>query len=105
MTIRGDSIHFEGANKEEWYKATFVLPAEADPKQLLATIVECASPDFVGKPSRAIYKIEGGTLTIAAYKPGTVDVPKGFDGDPQARRFVFKQTQNPTDPSSIPKSN
>ena len=35
MTVSGNSIHFQGADKEEWYKATFkVLPGE-DPNSLL----------------------------------------------------------------------
>ena len=93
MRITGNSIHFQGANKDEWYKATFTLPTGTDPKQLLGTITECHSPDFVRKSSFAIYKIEGGTLTLVGHKPGVPDAPKGFEGDATSRSFTFKKAE------------
>ena len=32
LTISGNTIHFQGAKKKEWYKATFSLPAGTNPK-------------------------------------------------------------------------
>ena len=93
MTITGNSIHFQGSNKNEWYKATFTLPKGADPKQLYATITDCPAPDFVGKSSFSIYRIEEGKLTLAGYRPGSPDAPKSFEGDAESRTFVFKKAQ------------
>jgi hypothetical protein len=61
MTITGNSIHFQGSNKKEWYKATVMLPAGTDPRQLRGTITDCPQPDYVGKVAIAIFKIEDGT--------------------------------------------
>ena len=95
MTVAGDLIHFQGANKNEWYKATFTLPAGTNPKQLAATITECAQPDFVSKSSIAIFKIEDGKLTLTGHKPGAPDAPQSFAGDTTARTFIFKKAEPP----------
>ena len=96
MTITGNTLHFQGAIKEEWYKATFTLPAGTNPRQLAATITECSQPDFVGKPALAIFRIEDGKLTLSGYKPGVSEAPKSFEGDTAARTFVFKKVQAPS---------
>ena len=93
MTITGASMHFEGSNKNEWYKATLALRTDTDPKQLLAKITECSRPAYVGKPSIAIYKIEGGTLTLVGHPPGAPDAPQSFEGDATSRSFVFKKAE------------
>ncbi|MDQ3622934.1 MAG: hypothetical protein M3463_10655 [Verrucomicrobiota bacterium] len=93
MKIAGNSIHFQGSTKDEWYKATFTLRSEMNPKQLVARITECSAPEFVGKSSLAIYKIEDGTLTLVGREPGAPDAPKGFNGDAASRSFVFKKTE------------
>ncbi len=105
MTVSGSSIHFQGANKNEWYKATFALPPGTDPKQLRATIKECPSPDLVGKTSLAIYKIRDGALTLTGYKPGTSGAPKGFIGDADSRTFAFKKVGVQKDTLNPSKSN
>ena len=91
MTVTGNSMHFQGASKEEWYKATFkVLPGN-DPQQLQATITESPAKEFVGKTSTAIFKIEDGTLTLSGKKPGTSGTPKSFDDKEDTRVFVLKK--------------
>jgi uncharacterized protein (TIGR03067 family) len=93
MRITGDSIRFQGVNKDEWYKATFTLPAGTNPQQLAAKITDCAQPDFVGKSGYAIFKIEDGKLTLTGNKPGSPDAPKSFEGDSAARTFVLTKAQ------------
>lgn len=95
MTITGNSIHFQGSNKNEWYKATFTLPAGTDPKQLRATITECPQPNYVGKVAFSIFKFEDGTLTLVGHAPGAPEAPKDFDGDKTSRSFAFKKAQPP----------
>lgn len=94
MTVAGNAIHFQGSNKNEWYKTTFTLPAGTDPKQLHATITECPAPDFVGRSSFSIYKLEEGKLTLVGHRPGAPDAPKSFEGDAESRTFVFEPTQH-----------
>lgn len=96
ITITGNSIHFKGSNKNEWYKATFTVPPGTDPRQLHGTITDCPQPDYVGKVAIAIFKIAEGTLTLVGHEPGAPDVPKTFEGDKTSRTFVFKKAQTQT---------
>jgi len=91
LTVSGDTMHFQSWNKDEWYKATFTLPAATNPKQLKGTIADCPRPDMVGKTSTGIFKIEAGKLTLAGCKPGTGESPKTFDADASVRVFIFKK--------------
>ena len=90
MTVTGNSMHFQGADKEEWYKATFKVLPSKDPQQLQATITESPAKEFVGKTSTAIFKIEDGTLTLSGKKPGTSGTPgassSGSSGRPDRPR-------------------
>ena len=91
MTVTGNSMHFQGANKEEWYKATFKILRDKDPQQLQATITESPAKEFVGKTSIAIFKIEDNTLTLSGKKPGTSGTPNSFDDKEDTRVFVMKK--------------
>jgi uncharacterized protein (TIGR03067 family) len=93
MTIIGNTLRFDGPGKTEWYSATFTLIPDETPKQLQATITDCPQADFVGRSSKAIYKIEDGILTLVGNRPGVPDAPKDFDGDAASRRFTFKKVQ------------
>ena len=89
ITFEGDSVHFQGADPAEWYKGTFSAVAQADQNQLVAKISECGFPQFVGKSSFFIYKVENGKLTLVGHKPGDLNPPKDFEGDATSRTFVF----------------
>lgn len=69
ITIEGDSLLYR--NAQGWFKTTFTLPAGTEPRQLHATIKECSPPSdsSIGTVVHAIYKIEGGTLTLADFDP------------------------------------
>ena len=85
----GKNLEFHGSDPNDWYKGTFSLREDANPKRCIFRVTECAAPDYVGKTSYAIYSIENGTLKIAGNEPGKPDAPSGFD-DTGARRLVFK---------------
>lgn len=89
LVLSGANLEFHGADTNEWYKASFILREDTNPKQLVAVITECPAPQYVGKTANAIYKIEDGTLTIAGNEPGNPAMPAAFDA-PGARKFVFK---------------
>ncbi len=66
VTITGNSLHFH-RDSNFWFKTKFTLPAGPGPQQLHATIRSSSPPeDSKGKVVVAIFKIEGGTLTLAS---------------------------------------
>ena len=85
--ITGNRLEFRGANPQEWYKGTFSLPQNTDPRQLVGVIEECPFPQYVGKTACSIYKLDGDRLTIAGHEPGSGSTPDNFER-PHARVFV-----------------
>jgi uncharacterized protein (TIGR03067 family) len=75
ITITSNSLHFH-RDTNFWFETTFTLPVGTGPKQLHATIKDCAGKDSIGKVVVAIYKIEDGTLTLVAIGDET---PKSFE--------------------------
>jgi uncharacterized protein (TIGR03067 family) len=93
LTIRGNTVEFQGGNKDEWYKGTFTLPANTTPLQMDATIKDCPAPQAIGLVAHASYKIENGALTLISYRPGTPSAPKDFVGDAETRTFILKKAE------------
>ena len=91
ITITGNSLHFH-RDTNFWFETTITLPAGTDPKQLHATIKGCppAQADSIGKVVGAIFKIEDGTLTLAAYAMAD-EPPKTFAS--ATSRYVVKKVQ------------
>src|SRR5690349_17935506 len=79
LVLSGANLEFRGADTNEWYKATFTLREDTNPKQLVAVITECPAPQYVGKTANAIYRVENGTLTITGNEPGNPVMPATFD--------------------------
>ncbi len=98
ITITGNSLHYRAGTN--WYETTFTLPASTDPQQLHATIKECWPPskDAIGKVVFAIFKIEDGTLTLAAYDTSD-EPPKTFAS--ATSRYVVKKIQ-PQKKNAVP---
>jgi RNA polymerase sigma factor (sigma-70 family) len=88
MVLQGTNLDFHGANPNEWYKGTFSLKETTNPKQLVATITDCPAPEYVGKVSYSLYKLDGNTLTVSGNEPGNPAMPTSFD-EPGSRTFVF----------------
>lgn len=89
LIVSGQNFEFHGGDPTEWYKGTFTLRENSDPKVFVAAISDCPVDKYIGKTDYAIYRLDNGTLTLAAYEPGNPDVPSSFDA-PETRRFVFK---------------
>ena len=91
ITITGNSFHFH-RDTNFWFDTTITLPAGTDPKQLYATIKGCppSQADSIGKVVGAIFKIEDGTLTLAAYDMSD-EPPKTFAS--ASSRYVVKKVQ------------
>jgi len=94
ITITGDSLYYYGRT-DFWFKTTFTLPAGTYPKQLHATLKDCATPtgDSIGKVVFAIFKIEDGTLTLETLAEDDMSDqrPKTFAN--ASNRYVLKQVQ------------
>lgn len=80
VRITGQSLHFH-RDTNFWFETTFTLPAGKDPQQLHATIKRCppGQESSVGEVVVALFKIEGGTLTLVALGGGEEEVPKSFE--------------------------
>lgn len=89
LTVSGKDLEFRAADPNEWYKGTFTLKEDANPRQVVLVVTGCSADQYVGKTALAIYRIEGGTLTISGNEPGNPEAPAAFDS-PDSRRFVFK---------------
>src|SRR4051812_39953499 len=80
FVISGKSFDFHDETEtNNWYKGTFTLKEDASPRQFIAKITDCPFPQYVGKTSMSIYKIENATLTITANEPGKQEIPGDFD--------------------------
>ncbi len=95
ITITGNSFHFH-RDTNFWFETTITLPAGTDPQQLHATIKRCSPPDSpIGKVVVAIFKIEDGTLTLAARGDGDEETPKSFEAteDKGLTRYELRKVQ------------
>ncbi len=95
ITITGNSLHFH-RDKNFWFETTFTLPAGTDPKQLHATIKDCADKESIGKVVLAIFKIEDGTLTLAGIRTpdSAPEPPINFDSaNTMSGRFELWKVQ------------
>ena len=84
LMIEGNSLHFQGWNKAEWYKGTIKLSTDKNLERLQGTVTDCPVPEFVGKTSLSVYSIEDGKLTLVGRRPGDPEPPTGFN-DTRAR--------------------
>ena len=71
ITITGSSLHFH-RDTNFWFETTITLPGGTNPKQLRATIKGCppSQASSIGQVVGAIFKIDDGTLTLAATADG-----------------------------------
>jgi uncharacterized protein (TIGR03067 family) len=90
LVIAGNNVEFRGADTNEWIKGTFSLREDTNPRQMISLATACSYPPAVGQTVCAIYRIDSGTLKLAASEPGNPDGPSGFDV-PGTRRFEFRK--------------
>lgn len=72
-----------------WYKGTFAIKTDKDPKQIDLLLKEMPIPQYVGKTSLGIYKIEGNNLTLALNEPGNPNRPESFAGTGGTQVFIL----------------
>ena len=106
ITITGNSLHFH-RDTNFWFKTTFTLPAGTDPQELHATIKDCPPPrDSIGKVVVAIFKVEGGKLTLAAMGERTEEMPKSFEAadDEGWTRYELRKVQPQKEKTEPPRT-
>jgi uncharacterized protein (TIGR03067 family) len=86
----GNTVEFQGANNDDWCRGTFTLREDTNPRQIIGTITQCHQREYIGKVARGIYELNGDTLTIAGYEPGTPTAPTSFNAR-GARHFVLQR--------------
>jgi uncharacterized protein (TIGR03067 family) len=92
IVVSADNAEYWSADTNEWYKATFTLREDTNPKQI--TCLTTASPytPMIGKPRYGIYRIEGRTIRLAINEVDNPTVPTRFDA-PGARQFEFRKDE------------
>jgi uncharacterized protein (TIGR03067 family) len=78
ITITTNSLRFQGRDKHDWYVAKFTLLTETNPQQLHTTITGAHQTNHIGSVVRAIFKIEGETLSLAGIQDNDQEPPKTF---------------------------
>jgi uncharacterized protein (TIGR03067 family) len=92
IQITGNSFHFH-RDTNFWFETTITLLAGTEPQQFRATIKHSAPPEESnGKVVVAIFKIEDGTLTVAAGGDGAEGPPKSFVGE-NVTRYELRKVQ------------
>ena len=76
--ITGNEMDLSSEN--EWYKGTFSINTQADPKELDYLLTDCFINEGVGLTVLAIYKIENNSMTFAGNEPGETSRPDSFVG-------------------------
>ena len=88
--VSSDTAEFRGADTNEWYKATFTLREDTNPKQIVCLTTGSPYPPMIGKPRYGIYRIEDGMVRITINEFQNPTVPARFDA-PGARQFEFRK--------------
>jgi uncharacterized protein (TIGR03067 family) len=102
LVVKGSNLVFHGMDTNYWFKASFSLREDTNPKQLAAVVTECGDPEYVGKTANAIYLIQNDTLTITINDPDEPAVPADFNA-PGADKFVLRRVPSaPLVPSLAP---
>jgi hypothetical protein len=92
VTIAGNELHFH-RDRNFWFEATMILPADKDPKQLHATITarSPSQPVRIGHLVRAFFKIEEEALALAAIGDEAEETPKSFEA--AATRYELRKVE------------
>jgi len=90
LIIKGKELEYRGADPGEWYKGTFTVREDKQPRQLIGEVQDCPAPKYVGKQCLAIYRIDGDRLTITGNEPGNPEFPSALDSA-DSRQFVLQK--------------
>lgn len=86
LTVTNNNLHFH-QDEDYWFKTTFKLLPDEEPKQFHATINESADGISDGEIVGSIFRIENEMLTLAVYDLESFNPDKSISDYPS--RYVF----------------
>jgi uncharacterized protein (TIGR03067 family) len=90
IVVSGDIAEFRGADPNQWFKATFTVRPDTNPKQVVFVTTESSYPPDVGITRYAIYRVEDSMLRLTASEPGNANIPSDFSA-PDTRQFELRK--------------
>jgi len=90
IIISGDTAEFQGADTNEWFKATFTVRPDTNPRQVVFVTTASAYPPDIGITRYAIYRVEDGMIRLTASEPGHAHMPLNFSA-PDTRQFELRK--------------
>jgi uncharacterized protein (TIGR03067 family) len=90
IIILGDTAEFRGADTNQWFKATFTIRPDTNPRQVVFVTTASSDPPDVGSTRYAIYRMEDGMIRLTASEPGNPNMPSDFSA-PDTRQFELRK--------------
>jgi uncharacterized protein (TIGR03067 family) len=90
IVISGDTAEFRGADANEWFKATFTVRPNTNPRQVVFVTTASPYPPDIGSTRYAIYRVEDGMIRLTATEPGNAHMPSDFS-TPDTRQFELRK--------------
>lgn len=90
IVISGDTAEFRGADTNQWFKATFTIRPDTNPRQVVFVTTASSYPPDVGSTRYAIYRIEDDMIRLTASEPGNANMPSDFVA-PDTRQFELRK--------------
>ena len=87
----GNNFSVETPNPSFWYKGTFTLHTDKDPKQIDLLINESGIPPYKGRTMLGIYKFEEDILVLVINQPGSPNYPQSFEKKGGAVEYKLKK--------------
>ena len=90
IVISGDTAEFRGADTNEWFKATFTVRPDTNPRQVVFVTTASSYPPHIGITRYGIYRVEDGMIRLTSSEPGNAHVPANFSA-PDTRQFELRK--------------
>ena len=90
IVISGDAAEFHGADTNQWFKATFTVRPDTNPRQVVFVTTASSYPPDIGSTRYAIYRNENGVIRLTATEPGNANMPSDFSA-PDTRQFELRK--------------
>ena len=91
--FNGNNIKITAPSPQMCIEGKFTSNPSADPKEMDIKISKAGTPQYQGRNSLGIYKIEDIVLTIVLTEPGSSDRPQAFSTEGGAMVFVLTKTE------------
>ncbi len=90
LNVAGNRYYFQGPHRGDWFKGRFTLDARSDPPRLVLLVEDCEC-DYRGQEVRAVFRLDEGTLLLAATRPGSGEWPRDVEEARGVRLLRFER--------------